>query len=758
MKMHLYVAVSLFMYILLGDLSIAGEVAKGADIHVPLIHQTYYKGERELLGYSPKYKPNIVSFDDKNTPYIRTEDGCVQVLNKTGKWVEIDFKAAIKAAYPKWNGKLKSGPFAEERIVFDGQGDAYMHVKISRGKPDAQSLIMYSHDQCRTWSIHPLPKKFVNGWWVKLETTPPFRRSPSPPTLSLFNGNSLYIMIPQKTKSGLKLPVPSLISKSVFASPTHSGGGNFTATIHGKSFVVYASSIPKPGKTGTSQYITVFDHRSKRCSPPIFMGNNGHNKPDPHNIPSILLDSKGYIHVFLGSHADPFVYLRSITPHETSKWTTPIKLGYPKTKMAEGSYTYIGVLCDAFDNLHLSARWSGAGYKNKLVYMRKPAGKSWLEQITLVEPFKALYSVFYHKMSQDLYGRIFINYSYYGNELDAAQVAAYDKKWPEDNVTKGERPEKVFLNGHWYKKVKNHDPVMILTNDSGRTFRLALTADFAGGVISTRNSEIVEKNSIGMTFVGIPSGSFLMGSLNGAVDERPLKPISIEKNFLLGQVPVRVKDFAEFVEATGYKTVFEKTTDKKLIHNWCGGKFHGGDDRTWRNPGIKQTPNDPVVMITIDDVKEFIRWISKKENAVYRLPTEAEWEYACRAGSIKSYYFGNDESSLPKYAWYKSNSTGTKPVGSLLPNTWGLHDMSGNVWEYCEDYYTASGSDMPTINPCERKKSVSGHVIRGGSWIDDSHGEGNGFNLRSASRYHMVYPLMQVDWVGFRVVKERVRK
>jgi formylglycine-generating enzyme required for sulfatase activity len=355
-------------------------------------------------------------------------------------------------------------------------------------------------------------------------------------------------------------------------------------------------------------------------------------------------------------------------------------------------------------------------------------------------------------MSQDLLGRILINYSYYGNELTNEQAAAYNKKWPEEKIFSGVK-ERLFPNGIWYK-VKSHDPVVIVSNDSGNSFRLALTEDFAAGIKKISHAKKVEDNSVGMPMVEIPSGAFIMGSLRGAYDEKPLRPVFFKNKILMGKYPVRVKDFEKFVRETGYKTEFERITDKKKLHNWCGGKFAPGDKRTWRKPGFIQTEDDPVVLVTINDAKAFCKWLSKKENAVYRLPTEAEWEYACRAGSVSDYSFGDDSKVLPRYAWYKANAVGTKPVGMLLPNFWGLYDMNGNVWEYCADYYIPGRSDLPAVAPCQRKNKISGPVIRGGSWIDDWYGDTNGVNLRSATRYHIVYPLLQVDWVGFRIVKE----
>jgi hypothetical protein len=143
-------------------------------------------------------------------------------------------------------------------------------------------------------------------------------------------------------------------------------------------------------------------------------------------------------------------------------------------------------------------------------------------------------------MSQDLLGRILINYSYYGNELTNEQAAAYNKKWPEEKIFSGVK-ERLFPNGIWYK-VKSHDPVVIVSNDSGNSFRLALTEDFTAGIKKVSHAKKVEDNSVGMPMVEIPSGEFIMGSLSGAYDEKPLRPVYFKNKILMGKYPVRVKE------------------------------------------------------------------------------------------------------------------------------------------------------------------------------------------------------------------------
>ncbi len=176
----------------------------------------------------------------------------------------------------------------------------------------------------------------------------------------------------------------------------------------------------------------------------------------------------------------------------------------------------------------------------------------------------------------------------------------------------------------------------------------------------------------------------------------------------------------------------------------------------------------PVICITHHSAMEYCRWLSIKTGKTYRLPTEAEWEYACRAGTKTAYSFGNDLKQLDDYAWHAGNSDEkTQPVGQKKPNPWGLHDMHGNVAEWCLDHYKIDSyagfpTDKPTLQPVllPTEKRFS-HVARGGSWADKAD------RLRSAARIgselswmkqdpqrpRSIWWLTDAEFVGFRVVR-----
>jgi formylglycine-generating enzyme required for sulfatase activity/predicted phosphodiesterase len=221
----------------------------------------------------------------------------------------------------------------------------------------------------------------------------------------------------------------------------------------------------------------------------------------------------------------------------------------------------------------------------------------------------------------------------------------------------------------------------------------------------------------GIGFVAIPAGEFDMGSETGDSDEKPVHRVRITLSFLLSMFPVTNQDYQRFLEAN---------SGIKPPDYWNNSQFND--------------PKQPVVGVSWEDAQAFCQW------AGCRLPTEAEWEYACRAGNQGAFCFGDDESKLEQYAWYIKNSGGkTQPVGQKKPNKWGLHDMHGNVWEWCQDWYA---EDYYKRSPKEDSKGPEKgefRVLRGGGWY------GPGERCRSAFRFYPL-PSSRYIYFGFRVV------
>jgi len=260
--------------------------------------------------------------------------------------------------------------------------------------------------------------------------------------------------------------------------------------------------------------------------------------------------------------------------------------------------------------------------------------------------------------------------------------------------------------------------------------------------------------------VKINGGTFLMGSpLNepGRDEfEGPQHRVNVSP-FYMSKYPVTVGDFRRFVEDTWYKTEAE-TGDGGYI--WTGSEWINQPDAHWNNPNFPQNDKHPVVLVSWNDAVWYCNWLSEQEGLTpaytfngrnigfnrrasgYRLPTETEWEYACRAGTVTSFNTGSGITS--KQANFDGNTNGTTPIGSFVPNSWGLYDMHGNVDEWCNNWYS-NYTDSPEIDPFGPRSGFY-RVVRGGGWYDNVQ------NIRSASRGGM-FPSGRNSRLGFRVVR-----
>jgi len=231
--------------------------------------------------------------------------------------------------------------------------------------------------------------------------------------------------------------------------------------------------------------------------------------------------------------------------------------------------------------------------------------------------------------------------------------------------------------------------------------------------------DTLKDGSLGPEFVQIPGGTFRMGSDDGESNEKPVHLVTV-KSFALGKYEVTRGEFRKFVEATSYKTDAEK---RDGCYGWTGSEWKKDSSFNWKNVGFTQDDKHPVVCVSWNDAKAYVNWLSEQTGKDYRLPTEAQWEYACRAGSTGKYSFGDDANQLGNYGWYSSNSGNkTHPVGEKQPNKFGLYDMHGNVWEWLEDAYHRSYNGAPSDGSAWISGNSNYHLLRGGSWGSDDNG------------------------------------
>jgi formylglycine-generating enzyme required for sulfatase activity len=288
------------------------------------------------------------------------------------------------------------------------------------------------------------------------------------------------------------------------------------------------------------------------------------------------------------------------------------------------------------------------------------------------------------------------------------------------------------------------------------------------------------ENSLNMKMVRIPAGEYMMGSLDREMDwlrltfkkiwreghkqwfqdELPLHPVKISKPFYMSATEVTVGQFKRFVEDANYRTDAQKG-DGGMIFSKKEGRWVPRKKYKWNSTPWQISEDQPVVFVSWNDAKAFCRWLSRKEKRNYRLPTEAEWEMACRAGSVWARYpwgarlpgdgdtnFGDGNPKLPEsLTTVDDGYQYVSPVGSFPPNAFGLYDMAGNVMEWVEDRYGRNYYDNSPINDPRGASSGVSRVNKGGNWYaspSDSRCAFRGFSGPEMSFWNL----------GFRVVME----
>jgi len=283
-------------------------------------------------------------------------------------------------------------------------------------------------------------------------------------------------------------------------------------------------------------------------------------------------------------------------------------------------------------------------------------------------------------------------------------------------------------------------------------------------------TETIPGSTVKFDMVAIPGGTFVMGSPESeggrAADEGPQHPVAI-RPFWMGKCEVTWDEYDLY-----WKKQEEEAEAKEKPKKSPNEEAADAVSRP-TPPYADETfghgrESHPVICITHHAAMEYCRWLSLKTGKVHRLPTEAEWEYAARAGTKTPYFFGSDPKPLDDYAWYAANSEDlTHEVGKKKPNPWGLYDIYGNVAEWClnaysKDAYAGFPLDKPTLAPVLIPNADRfPHVARGGSWADKPNrlrsasrrGSDKAWIKRDPQRPQSIWWLTDAEFVGFRIVR-----
>ena len=305
-------------------------------------------------------------------------------------------------------------------------------------------------------------------------------------------------------------------------------------------------------------------------------------------------------------------------------------------------------------------------------------------------------------------------------------------------------------------------PVDAAEMDLVRRIRSRIVANSHGGnagegLFEAYDEEVPDAGT-SIRMVPIPAGEFFMGTpadeAGRAPDEGPRRQVQLN-GFWMAAQETRWDDFRGFM-----LRIADVRQDPDAVAAAVSSPTPPYVEMSF---GMGIT-GFPAISMTQHAASKYAQWLSAKTGRFYRLPTEAEWEYACRAGSDSAYAFGDDPSGLDGQGWYVENSDGQyRPVGTAKPNAWGLHDMHGNVWEWTLDQYRESypAHEGALVSPWVRADRLYPRVVRGGSWLDDAASLRCGSRRASDNSWKMQDPQLpksiwyhtDAPWLGFRLVR-----
>ncbi len=470
------------------------ETRSGKPVFAPIQYRPYFKAERTLYGYYPRFQPGFVSFDPKGRAYLRYGSYIVENRGADCKWTYTSVLDTLEQYAREQLGFdalaiANAGQGESVSIRFDRDGDAYMLGYISDPTQNWRSrtgLLLHSRDGMKTWAVYRLPWYMARFEKRGRHNVDCLARPPVILMSRYFAPTQIFITIPQKRDDGsLEIPKPTMIADDAIPMIPHSGEANQAITHGDTVFIAYSRPDVLPGHTvkdGMPAYVATYDIAARNLSKPVLIGFGGINAKDAHNWAALAADSTGIIHAIINGHHNHFMYTHTTKPWAIDAWAEPIRV-------AAGT-SYAGLVCDSKDTLYSVTRNSHPGYYFRLSLHRKKAGQPWEAPKHLVLPFKPYYKIYYHRLVIDpATDRLFL--SYYSQSASICvfkdEFLAYLYTWPdrEQRFFSGKRGAYVPLGTYREKprKYAFYQPppselTVLVSEDGGETWRLAVTEDF----------------------------------------------------------------------------------------------------------------------------------------------------------------------------------------------------------------------------------------------------------------------------------------
>lgn len=426
-------------------LTVTGGAAPASrPLALPLVLKPY-QHENEQYGYVPDYPvENQPYFDLENRPFFRAGAGVATL--RDGKWTTFDVRSAGRKAAPLGN-----------KIAFDRRGHLYIPGSLA-----GKAALLDSADSGRTFTAWPLPGD--RRGQMEIEEFTGHNSADGPPPLLRYTQTArdpkliwrqiheLELLIPNPVGDRITFAEPVVVSRQCIGLANHSGIPSSVVSRDGRIHVVWGEATDPAQKIpGVPTYVATYDRQGRPLGRPALVG-YGPPANDVHNTPSITIDRRGYLHMLVGTHGRPFPYARSLKPNTAHEgWTEPVPVG------EKLGLTYVGMVCGSDDALHLVCRYWRTGeppfpasYHATLAHMTKPADKPWQAPQILIVPPLSEYSVFYHRLTIDRTGRLFLSYDYWST--------------------------------HWFYRIDHHGSrrSLVFSPDAGPTWKLAETSDLIG--------------------------------------------------------------------------------------------------------------------------------------------------------------------------------------------------------------------------------------------------------------------------------------